>query len=115
MGVLRGLEQRQEQNPEQLIRDTRTLGQRTGDFLKNPTAMAITLVMLGVTGFVLPVLADIVFIIGVIAFIAAFTRKYTLPFRMPLRANLLDHTDLNPSSHKPKRSSGIYFLGNNIG
>ena len=112
MAVLRGLEQRHEQNPEQLIRDTRTLGQRMGDFLKNPTAMAISLVMLGVAGYTLPALADVVFIAGVIGFFAAITRKATLPFRMPLHSGLPDYNDTEPGSTKPRKSRGIYFFGN---
>ena len=32
--IQRGLDKRQEQNPQQLVRDTRTFGQRLGDFFK---------------------------------------------------------------------------------
>lgn len=112
MATLRGLEKQHEQNAQQLIRDTRTLGQRIGAFIRNPAAMAITLVMIAVAGFIIPSVADLLLIIGIIAFVAAITRKTTLPFRMPLRANLPDYNDPLPGSMKPRKSRGIYFFGN---
>ncbi len=112
---LRGLESHQEQKQSQLIRDTRTIGQRLSDLVRNPTVMAVFLAMLAVSGFFMPGLIDVVFIFGLILFFVIITRRITLPFRMPQRANSLDYNDLAPGSGKPQKARGIYFFGNERG
>lgn len=112
--VRRGLDKRQEQNPEQLIRDTRTFGQRVGDFFRNSTAVAVTLLMLAVSAFFLPGLSDIILLSAITVFIIALTRKSTLPFRLPLSSDRKDYNDTAPGSHKPRKARGIYYFGNEI-
>lgn len=112
MANLRGLEQRHEQNQQLLLRDTRTLGQRIGDFFKNPAAVAITLVMMAVGSFMASALSDILLVAGVFMFFITITRKATLPFRLPLRSHLLDYNDPAMGSNKPRKARGIYFFGN---
>lgn len=110
--IQRGLDKRQEQNPQQLIRDTRTFGQRVGDFFKNSTAIAILLVMMAIANIFMPAAADILLVSAVVIFLIAVTRKTTLPFRLPMSANRKDYNDLLPGSSKPRKSRGIYFFGN---
>lgn len=110
--VQRGLEKRQEQNPEQLIRDTRTFGQRVSDFFKNPIAVAITLVMMGIATFFLPGLSDFLFFASIVVCIVSLTRKSALPFRLPLSSNKKDNNDMAPGSSKPRKARGIYYFGN---
>ncbi len=110
--MLRGLESSQEQNPQKLLRDTRTLGQRTADFFKNPTYVAIVLVSMAVGGFFFPGMVDVLMIAGIVMFIYTVTRKVTLPFRMPLRAHTKDYNDLIPGTSKPNKSRGIAYFGN---
>ncbi|MDQ2994955.1 MAG: phosphoesterase, partial [Pseudomonadota bacterium] len=113
--VRRGLDRRQEQNPQQIIRDTRTSGQRVADFFKNPFLVAMCLFGMAVSGFFVPGAADIIFLIGVVFFMVAFTRKTSLPFKLPMSANVKDYNDPQPGSTKPRQSKGIYFFGNDSG
>lgn len=108
----RGLEQKQEQAPGMLIRDTRALGQRIADFLRNPAANATVILVCASGGFFAPGLADFLFVIGILLFIFVVVQKATLPFRLPLRAGILDYNDLKPGSGKPNKARGIYFFGN---
>jgi len=114
MAIIRGLEQRHEQDPRKLLRDTRTLGQRFVDFFKNPTSVTIMLTGMAVGVFVIPALADLIFLVGVMGFIFAYTRKTNLPFRLPQRAGVLDHGDLLPGSNKPRKARGISLFGNEL-
>jgi intracellular multiplication protein IcmO len=112
MAILRGLEQKHEQDPSLLIRDTRTGWQRITDFFKNPLAVAFTLASLAGTSYFVPAIADILAISGVFIFLYTYTRKTTLPFRLPVRAKTLDYNDIKTGSNKPQQARGIYFLGN---
>ena len=108
----RGLEQKQEQAPGMLIRDTRTLGQRIVDFLKNPAASSTVILMCATGGFVSPGLADILLVVGSVLFLFVYNQKATLPFRLPLRSGILDYNDPKAGSGKPNKARGIYFFGN---
>jgi len=114
MAGLRGLESHQEQNYSQIIRDTRTLGQRIGDFLKNPRGVAGLLFCWAVSAFLLPWLSDVLLISGIFFFLYCYFRKAKLPFRLPMRSHLKDPNDLIPGSKKPRMARGIYFFGNEI-
>ncbi len=110
--VRRGLDKKQEQNPQRLIRDTRTFGQRVSDFFKNPVAVSISLGMMAVTVFFVPGISDVILIIGIIFCLISLTQKLTLPFRIPQSAKVKDHNDPIPGSNKPRMSRGIYYFGN---
>lgn len=110
--VQRGIDKKQEQNPQQLIRDTRTLGQRVADFFKNSTAVAITLVLMGVCLIFMPGLADFMLVSALIVFLIAVSQKTTLPFRLPMSSHRKDYNDTQPGSNKPRKARGIYFFGN---
>ena len=114
VAVARGLEQKHEQDPRRLLRDTRTLGQRFVDFFKNPQAVTILLVGFASGSFFIPAVADIALLLGMLSFWYAYTRKTSLPFRMPQRAKQLDNNDLMPSSNKPRKARGICLFGNEI-
>jgi intracellular multiplication protein IcmO len=111
---VRGLDRKHEQNQRALLRDTRTLGQRFVDFFSNPTNVVILLVTCAATSIVIPEAVDILFIAGVLSFAAAYYRKSTLPFRMPLSSRLPDYNDPLPGSSKPRLARGISFFGNDI-
>ncbi len=114
MVIRRGLERHQEQNPQQLLRDTRTLGQRVADFFLNTTGVILLFIGLACSSFLMTSATDLIFLIGVICFIYAYTRKTMLPFRIPKRSKLIDHNDLIPGSTKPKEAQGICLFGNEI-
>ncbi len=110
--IQRGLDKRQEQNPQQLVRDTRTFGQRLGDFFRNSKFVAVTLVMLAVSVLFFPAAADIILLIALGMFLITVTRKSALPFRLPESSGRTDYNDLAPGSNKPRKGRGIYYFGN---
>jgi len=112
MAFQRGLSENQEQNQAHIIRDTRPLSVRISDTLKNPRYLAIFLVCLSVITLVIGYFSEVVLAIGIGSFIYCFTRKTSLPFRLPKRSKRKDHNDLKPGSDKPNDARGIYFFGN---
>lgn len=110
--MFRGLDKRHEQDPRLLIRDTRTLGQRTNAFLLEPRNMAMIMVMAIVTLVFFRGLADLILVLAIPIFAYAMTSKPSLPFRIPLRSKLLDYNDIKPGSQQPNKARGICFLGN---
>lgn len=108
----RGIDQNQEQSTGALLRDTRTLGQRLSDFLKNQSYVAVVLVILGVFGFVVSGVTDIIFVISFILFLISKTNRFSLPFRMPKREKCKDYNTPKPGTNEPSISNGIYFFGN---
>ncbi|MGD9153604.1 MAG: TraM recognition domain-containing protein [Gammaproteobacteria bacterium] len=110
--VLRGLESRHEQDPTQLIRDVRTLGQRIRDFFKDARNAAMVLIALAASAFFFEGIVDFIFVFAVGIFIYSYTRKAMLPFRMPKRAKRKDYNDLKPDGKTPKMAGGICYYGN---
>ena len=52
---------------------------------------------------------------GVACFLYCYTRKSTLPFRLPKRSNLKDSNDPLPGTrNKARTARGIYYFGNEI-
>lgn len=109
---MRGLEEQHELAPQLLLRDTRTLGMKIVDFFKDPTNSAILMFSIGIAAFFLTPLTDFIGITGFFIFLYAYTRKATLPFRMPQRSHAYDYNDPLPGSTKPRRARGIAFFGN---
>src|SRR4051812_37981014 len=114
MAVTRGLERHHEQDPRKLLRDTRTLGQRFVDFFSNATSVIALFGGLAVCSVMLAEIADLVFLTGLGCFWYAYTRKTTLPFRIPKRSGLLDYNDLIPGGNKPRKAQGICYFGNEV-
>ena len=110
---LRGLEEKHELSPQLLIRDTRTLGMKVVDFFKDPINSAILMFSLGMAALFFAPVADFFVFAGIGIFLYAFTRKITLPFRMPKRSHILDYNDPLPGDNaKPRKARGITFFGN---
>lgn len=112
MASQRGLESNQELNYSQIIRDTRPLSTRIYDFFSKPRHASLTLLVLVAASWILPYLADVFFLLGIGIFIFAITRRFRLPFRMPLRSKQKDYNDTLPGSNKARKARGIYFFGN---
>ena len=111
----RGLDEKHEQNQHYSLRDTRTLGMRLMDFMKNPKGVAIFMVGCAAISLILGYLSEIIFIAGMSAFIYCFMCKATLPFRLPKRCGRKDYNDLLPGrSGKPRIAEGIYYFGNDL-
>lgn len=112
--MMRGIDSRHEIDPTQLLRDTRTLSQRIGDFFAEPTNSAIVLFTLAGGAYFLPEAASLMVVFGLPLFLYCYTRKQKLPFRMPQIARAKDYNDLKPGIKTPYISRGISFFGNEI-
>lgn len=108
----RGLEARHEQDQRMLIRDTRTLAQRMGDFFADAFNTTVLLVTMATTVLFFPMTADIALLFGVGLFLFTYTRRVTLPFRMPQVCKRMDYNDLKAGTDNPQPARGICFLGN---
>ncbi len=109
---IRGLDEQNELSPQLLLRDTRTLGMKIVDFFKDPVNGALLLFSFAVASFVFTAMCDFIALIGFFVFLYAYTRKATLPFRMPQRSKALDYNDPLPGTGKPRKARGIAFFGN---
>lgn len=110
----RGIDSRNEIDPTSLFRDTRTLGQRIGQFFADSNNVTIILISLGGGAYYISESSLLMLLLGLTAFLYAFTRKKTLPFRLPKIANVKDFNDLKPGIKKPNTSRGIAYFGNEI-
>jgi len=108
----RGLDQEQEQASSLLIRDTRPMGQKAMDFFRNPASVTAFIIISAIISFLLPGLADIFCITGVISFLVCNFQHQTLPFRLPKRSKMKDYNNLKPGSNQPNIADGIYYFGN---
>ncbi len=113
----RGLESKHEQDSRMLIRDTRTLGQRAHDFFAEPLTAFSFLISLAVAGIIFPSVIDLIFLSGVILFIFNYTRRISLPFRLPKISKQIDYNDQKPGGGKARYNTarGIYHFGNERG
>src|SRR3990167_5242894 len=110
--AIRGLEEKQELQPQLLLRDTRTLGMKFVDFFKDPVNSAILMIAFALAAFFFAPMTDFITLIGFFLFLYAYTRRFSLPFRMPQRSNAYDQNDPLPGSTKPRKARGIAFFGN---
>jgi intracellular multiplication protein IcmO len=111
MGI-RGVEEQHELSPQMLLRDTRTMGMKIVDFFKNPVNSVILMVTFATSIYVFPAFCEVVGIVGIFTFLYAYTRRATLPFRLPQRSNANDYNDPLPGGRKPRKARGISFFGN---
>jgi len=112
--MMRGIDTRHEIDPTLLLRDTRTLGQRISDFFSEPTNAAIVLVSLAAISYFISELSILMLFLGLFSFWYSFSRKQTLPFRLPKVAQVKDFNDLKPGIKLPNMSRGIAFFGNDL-
>lgn len=110
----RGLDTFHEQDQRRIIRDTRTLGMRISDAIKNSQLLCIILLSLAIITFLFGYLSEIILVAGVIMFIYGHFQKHVLPFRLPILSHEKDYNDIPPGSTKPRMARGIYFFGNEI-
>lgn len=112
--MMRGIRTDQELDPSLLLRDTRTLGQRLGEFFRDPTGVAVILFSCALIQFIYPATSLIMLIVMSLLFMYTFTHKRVLPFRLPQTSQAKDHNDLIPGLKKPRTARGITFFGNDI-
>ncbi|MCC5791742.1 MAG: TraM recognition domain-containing protein [Legionellaceae bacterium] len=110
--MMRGIDSRNEIDPGLLLRDTRTLTQRMGDFFADSTNICIVLIMLAGVCYYYPEMVTLCFLMGTCAFFYAYTRPQTLPFRLPQISRAKDYNDLKPGIKLPNLARGIAYFGN---
>jgi len=110
--MMRGIDSRHELDPTQLLRDTRTMGQRIADFFRDPTNISIVLITMAAIAYYLSEAATLMVIFGICFFLYTYTRKQTLPFRLPKISRVKDYNDLKPGIKTPNIARGIAFFGN---
>lgn len=110
--MMRGIDSKNELDPSLLLRDTRTLGQRLGDFFADPTNISILLFTLAAIAYYISSFATLLMLIGGLFFLYSYTRKQKLPFRLPQIARVKDFNDIKPGLNKPNIARGISFFGN---
>lgn len=110
----RGLERFEEQDPSMLIRDTRTMGMRIGDFFKEPRNAGHVILFSVGAAFLMAGYSDIVLIIFGLIFLYSIGKHSTLPFRIPEVAHMLDYNDFKSGTQLPQMSRGICFYGNEL-
>ena len=82
--MLRGIDKRHEVDPGMLLRDTRTLGQKVRDFFIEPSNVAFLMLAVIIILFTYPAYADLLLVMCTGFFFYTYTRKLSLPFRMPM-------------------------------
>jgi len=112
--MMRGIESRNEIDPSLLLRDTRSFGQRMGQFFSDPTNVAVVLITFAASTYYVAEASFFILVLGVLVFLYTFTRKQVLPFRLPKIANVKDFNDLKPGIKTPNMSRGIAFFGNDL-
>lgn len=109
---MRGLEEKHEHGAREMARDTRTLGERAAQFFSDPLYVFCMLGAAVGTAVLVPAVADIMGILGILVFLFAYTRRITLPVKMPQISKLPDYNDTIPGTTKPRKAAGISFFGN---
>lgn len=110
----RGIDSSRELDPQRLLRDTRSYSERLSDFLKKPINSAIVIFGFAAGIYIMPGFALVAFLLGVIIFWYAHSRKQKLPFRLPQVSKLKDFNDLKPGIKTPNNARGIAFFGNDL-
>jgi intracellular multiplication protein IcmO len=110
--MMRGIDSRHEIDPTMLLRDTRTIGQRFSDFFSDPTNVSIVLISFAAIGYYFSEVAIFLMMLGLGIFFFTYTRRQTLPFRLPQTAHVKDYNDLKPGIKTPNNARGIAFFGN---
>ncbi len=109
---MRGISSGQEIRGAQLIRDTRTMGQKIGDAFVDPKKVALILLSIGALPLIAPAFSDLcIWMLGFVVLLAVLKHE-RLPFRMPMTSGMKDYNDLKPGTREPKKAEGIYFFGN---
>lgn len=112
--TLRGIDSSREMDPQRLLRDTRSVGERIADFNKRPLHAAMILMFFVLISFFFPMLGIFCFIFSFGFYYYAASYKQKLPFRLPKVSNLKDFNDLKPGIKQPFMARGITFFGNDL-
>ena len=112
MKGFRAIDEKHEHGGSEVARDTRPLGVRAAEALSDPMIVLAIEAGVIIAMIAAPFLVDVLFLSFLILFIYSYTRKPTLPFKLPAVSGALDYNDTIPGTAKARKAAGIFFLGN---
>ena len=104
-----------EKSARDLHRDTRPWFHRLSQALRNGTAAGALLGASAAGVALVPATVELLFPAGVFYALWVLTRPVVLPLRLPMGCGLLDRTDPDPETGKPRRAQGLDYLGAEMG
>jgi intracellular multiplication protein IcmO len=110
----RGIDVQRELDPQKLLRDTRSFGEKSADFFRKPINSALVIFAAAMTMYFMPAACFWIMLFGIFLFFYSFGQKQKLPFRLPQVSKLQDFNDLKPGIKTPYNARGIAFFGNDI-
>jgi intracellular multiplication protein IcmO len=111
---MRGIDSAREVDPQKLLRDTRTFGEKIGQFFQKPINSALVMICTTALSFYYPFLSFWCFLIALGIHLYASKQKPVLPFRLPQVSRMKDYNDLKPGIKTPNNARGIAFFGNDL-
>lgn len=112
--LFRGISKHQETRGTQAIRDIRPLWMQLRDLILGRRGALVCIIAFAIGMMVVPMLADVFFIVQLFIFWFSFWQVKSLPYKLPIYADRLDPNNSPPGSNAPGESSGIYFFGNDL-
>jgi len=110
---IRGLNDEHELDQRNLMRDTRSMGDKVGGMLANSSFFLVAMILLILLPFLFPSTAKVTIFIGL--FLFSFRKRSTkedhLPFRMPITYGDTDWNTRSPAGGYSK-AEGVFFMGN---
>jgi hypothetical protein len=111
---VRGIDPSQELHADNLMRDIRPTSMRVIDSLRSVNTMVLTLVAHAVVVWQFPAIGTFALLSASLLAWWGLTRKENAPIKMPIQCGLLDPNELNPSTKKPRKASGIFHIGTTL-
>jgi intracellular multiplication protein IcmO len=112
--TMRGIDSSREVDPQKLLRDTRTLGEKISQFFQKPINGALVMLCIAALSFYYPFLSIWCFLFALGVHLYASNQKPVLPFRLPQVSRMKDFNDLKPGIKTPNTARGIAFFGNDL-
>ncbi|MDQ1090615.1 intracellular multiplication protein IcmO [Xanthomonas sacchari] len=109
---IQGVDKRDEISRQRLIRDTRPFLLRLLAGMGAPFAVGIAGIVLCIVAVVVPALADVCLLLGLLYTFIPRRGVEDVPLRVPQYTDGIDRNDLDPKTKKPRRGRGIAFMGN---
>lgn len=110
----RGASDHEVLDPHKQIRPSGTLLKEISASLSDARAAGVVLIFLGIATLLLPVAANIFFVLGLVFFLWKKSSVFTehLPMRMPRLSRRRDYGDPVPGRKSFFKAGGIFYLGN---
>lgn len=110
---IRGSQSKDEIREESIVRDTRGVFSRFGDWMRSPSNMTTFVLGLAVVAFLFPAIADACLVVSILAAWYGLSRPEVVPLKLPMQSALTDPHERNPAGGV-KRAEGIFFIGNEL-